>query len=219
MKNYFIYLLIVLFTGITNLLIAQEKDQSQVRLSLKKTKTQHSSDLYHLTEIKGIDKAELNLYAMEYSEYNIPNKQICMQFELYTKNNSGCGSSKAKKITYAYVDEQEYPEVIVVITNLLSDLANKHKSEKQGSFSYTTNDGIKFGFLLTPQKACAFIEISENNTISRIEFSNPSKFYNELNKMFDIATKKLYLPANAQKLKNVKKQKGDNSKEIIIDDI
>lgn len=199
---------------------AQGNDRSIIRGVLNKDKTIHSSDIYSLSNLKGEDKAELGLFAIEYSEYNVPNKLIALQFELHIESNiPGETTAKASNFYYGYIDENEYPEVTVVITTIIDDLKSRLDKDKHGSISYITNDGICFGYIFTNEKELAFIELHENNIKVKAEFSNPLKFFEELHKQIDKATKKLYLPENVEKLKNVKKSKDEETKDVIIDDI
>jgi len=220
MKKSSVCLLIFVFIMSFNSLLGQNNSQSKIRAALNKVKTLHSYDIYHLSEVKGEEKSELNLFAIEYSEYNVPNKLTSIQFELNLETNiPGETTTKASSNYYGYIDEDEYPEVTLAITNLMEDLNDRDEKNTYGSITYITKDRICFGYILTHEKEFAFVELVENNIKIRADFSNPLKFFQALSEQLDIATKKLYLPENAEKLKNAKKSKQGDAKDVIIDDI
>lgn len=217
--NKFVITLICLV--VSSFILNAQGTSSKISQTLQKSKTLHTSDLWHVIETKGEDKSVLNLFAAEYSEFNIPSKLIGLQFELYIETTLPAeSSSKLSNKFYSYIDENEYPEAILALNNLISDLNNRVKDEKDGEAFYITQDGIKIGYRLSPESEIAYIELNSLSSPKRAEFSNPLKFLQEINNVMDIVSKKLYLPENAEKLKNAKKQKQQEEvKDVIIDDI
>jgi hypothetical protein len=77
--------------------------------------------------------------------------------------------------------------------------------------------GIKIG-TITILKDSRYISISAGQIEVRNESTSPDDFFATLKQQFDIASKELYLPENAEKLKKAKKGSGE-AKDVNINDL
>ncbi len=198
---------------------AQNTQSSKIRESLNMPHVLHSMNSWYLYQIRGSNKTELTLEAVEYSELNSQNKITGIQLELFLE--PGYISESAPIINkhyFAYIDESEYPELTLALNKILSNYKARKKEEKHGSLVYTTIDGITFGYRYNRENNIAYVSFPSKNGEVKFEFPDPVKIFQVLHNKLDIATKKLYLPENIEKIKKAKKTKQEK-KDVIIDDI
>lgn len=193
--------------------------ESKIARELTSVQTIHNIESWQLIAIKGINKVELVLEAIEYS--SATNSEILKGIEVKLIPESLASSSdvtKSMKLFEAFIDQAEYAEVMVVINKMSADFKKRSSIKKRGSQLYTTKGGIKFGYIYSDRKEVGLISILFNDSEIYAEFSNIDKFFIDLRTNIDIASKELYLPENAEKLKNAKKS-NQEVKDVIIDDI
>lgn len=179
----------------------------------------HTTNTWQLNQDKGENKAELTMDAVEYTAIGTSThlSGIILQLKFETPINAD-GSAKSNQYYYAYIDEDEFPEFILVLNNFKDDIINRKKDKRYGSLTYITNDGIKIDYQYKPDYEKVFVTFLKSSTVVNAEFNNNEKFFSTWKDQIDIASKKLYLPENAEKLKKAKKGDSD-AKDVKIDDI
>lgn len=194
--------------------------QSEVQQVLKNKKVIHTYDIWKLVNIKGEDKTQVTINAISYNELHIPDGKLAIQFDLLIESSMVTDPTVQKEQNYfKYIDKKEYAEVKLAVSEIKKNYISRKKSEQFGSINYITQDGINIGFRYTDGQNIAYIEYLLKNGQTVIgEFSNPENFFNTLHEQLDSASKQLYLPENAAKLKNAKKSHQE-VKDVIIDDI
>lgn len=184
---------------------------SKISAELNKKQITHSIDSWQIESIKGDNKVEFLIEAVTYSALNSTNSLNGIRITLLQYID------KANKYTI-YIDDIHYSEIMVVINQMLTDYKKKVLNNRHGSMAYTTLNGIKFGFNYTEQKDEAYLSILHNQSEITCEFSSIDTFLNQFLNNINIASKHLYLPENAEKIKNVKKS-NQEVKDVIINDI
>jgi len=105
-----------------------------------------------------------------------------------------------------------------MLNSFKDDIISRKKDRRYGSLTYISNDGVKFDYQYKPDYEKIFITFSKGTSPVTAEFAGSEKFFIEWHDQFEIASKKLYLPENAEKLKKAKKGDGE-TKDVNIDDI
>lgn len=192
--------------------------QSKISEAIIKKQTTHVLDIWEINKVDAENNLELYIDAVKYSAVNSSESLKAVKFTLISESNSDDNAAKTASEFEAYLDETEYPEVLVVVNQIIADIKSKETRNLMGSIIYTTKGGIKFGHIISSSKEIAFISLLYSNAEIRAEFSNAEKFYEDLKKHLEIASKDLYIPENLEKLKKVKKS-NQEAKDVIIDDI
>lgn len=222
MKN----LLFAAFTGICFVvsLNAQEvvykhTPSTLIGKELQKNKVVHSIDLYHIEELKGVKKGKSLFEAVIYSPTNSTTIYKGMKVSIVNENKvHGYGSVKPFDQMEVYVDENEYPELLVAINQIFNQLYTKEAKKQLSSMHYSTADGLTIGYLVNEKKNVGFIGISQESAKIMCEYSNARDMLLDLKNILDILQKELYKPENLEKMKNAKKSK-QKAKDVNIDDI
>lgn len=191
---------------------------SQISKALVNAQVIHQIDLWDIADESAENKMDVFFEAVQYSAKN--NSEIKKGFKITFISTSGDedGAAKSSSEFEAYIDESEYPGVIVAINQIINDINKRDANDKKGSMTYITNSGIKIGYLIGSNKEIAFISMLYSNAEIKAEFSSPDNFFEEFKEYIEIASKDLYLPENLEKLKKVKKSTQE-AKDVIIDDI
>ena len=193
--------------------------ESKIATELKKIQTIHTLESWQLTALKGINKMELLLEAVDYRAENSTTNLKGIKVKLIPESLTSISDvTKSMLLFEGFIDNSEYAEVMVVLNKMSADFKKRNPVKKRGSMDYTTKGGIKFGFIYTESKEVGLISILYSDVEISVEFSTIEKFLNDLRTYIDIASKDLYLPENAEKLKNAKKS-NQEVKDVIIDDI
>lgn len=217
------YLKSILLTVFLSLLLLNNnaKGQAEIRKVLEEPETIHLLDLWQLEEFKGTEKEEFMMNAFEYKKTEGGTNLSGIQLSLLIKTEIKVDNSSTKNSNnyYAYIDETEFPKLMLTINRLYKEVKYRLRIKKYSHIFYKTKDNITIGFTFTKQKKVAFF-IFENEKVSvKCELPDPEKFFDTFYKKMDITNKKLYLPENLRKLKNVKKSKSKNVKDVNVDDI
>lgn len=224
MKKLKILIFILCISGLLpTLLIAQQYHygstlKTKLSTAQKEHKVTHINDIWQLAEFDGNDKLDILLEAVEY--HQLGENEKLRGIKLTVLDEGGAGENTAKKITeyVSYIDEVEFAEITVVLSDMIADLAKRETSEQFGSMTYISTGGIVIGFTKSKNKKVGQLGIAfENGTITA-DFSNIEKMLTEFKEQLDSVSKQLYLPANAEKQKKVKKSKQEAT-DIIVDDI
>jgi hypothetical protein len=192
---------------------------SKIADALNKKQVNHTLNTWQLEELKSDNKFTVSIDAVEYSTLNSTEKLKGLKLSFKSENvENESNAAKTLRSFEAYIDFQDYAEILVVINQLKSELAKREKANQKGSNTYITKGGIKFGYDYTASKEAAFISLLYSNAEVMVEFSNIDKFLGQFKGFVEIASKDLYLPQNSDKLKKAKKSNLE-AKDVIIDDI
>ena len=101
---------------------------------------------------------------------------------------------------------------------MLTEFKKLENDDLKATMSYITKGGVEFGFVNNDQKEVGFLAVILENAKISCEYYDIDDFLTELRDHIDIASKDLYLPENAEKLKKAKKG-SQEVKDVIIDDI
>lgn len=218
------YLKPILLTALLSsflLLTNNTNGQAKIREILEEAETIHILDLWQLEKFKGTEKEEFIMNVFEYKKPETGTMLSGIFLDLLIKTEIKVDNSSTKNSNnyYAYIDETEFPKLMLTINRLYKEVKYRLKIKKYSSLSYKTKDNIRIGFTFTEQKKVAFFIFENEKTSVKCELPDPDKLFETFYKKMDIANKKLYLPENLRKMKEVKKNKSKNTKDANIDDI
>ncbi|MBI9065689.1 MAG: hypothetical protein JEZ09_00275 [Salinivirgaceae bacterium] len=192
---------------------------SKISKALNQSQITHTLNIWEIDEQKAEDKIELIVEAVQYKAANSTDILKGVKISLFSENTSGEEkTAKTSNEFEGYIDESEYSEVLVVVSQILADIKRKTDKNSKGSMVFITKGGIKLGYIFNTKKEIAFLSLLYQNAEIRSEYSNAKKFFEEFKGYIEIASKDLYLPENKDKLKNAKKS-NQEAKDVIIDDI
>ncbi len=192
---------------------------SKISTELNNKKVTHSIDIWELDSKKGNNKMEIVIEAAKYSALNSTDILKGVKITIIPDNSiSENEIAKSSKRFEAYIDEDEYSDILVVLNQMINNYKNKEKNKTKGNMVYTTAGGIRIGFNYTENKKVGYLSIMYSESEISCEFSDIKDFLSELRNNIDMASKDLYLPENTNKLKKVKKS-DQKAKDVIIDDI
>lgn len=192
---------------------------SKISTALNRAQVTHKLNIWQLDEVKSDNKFVVYFDAIEYTSLN--SQEVLKGIKITLKADNGDvdnNVAKSAKLFEAYIDQQDYADVLVVVNQLLTDLSKREKTESKGACSYITKGNVKLGFNYTQVNELAYISFLYSQAEIMAEFSNIEKFFTQFRSYIEIASKELYLPQNSEKLKNVKKS-NQEAKDVIIDDI
>ncbi|MDA3894104.1 MAG: hypothetical protein PF517_20790 [Salinivirgaceae bacterium] len=193
--------------------------KSKILTELDKKQTTHSVESWELESTKGINKVNLVIEAVKYTSQDGSNEQKGIKMILIPEYiNTDNELALSSKELVSYIDNSEYPEIIVVLNTMLNDYRKKEDNNSHGSMTYITEGNIKIGFVQTEQKEIAYLSILYSKAEVICEFSDIDDFLSELKNYIDVASKELYLPENVEKLRKAKKSNHE-AKDVIINDI
>ena len=184
---------------------------SKISTELNKKQITHSINSWQIASIEGDNKVELLIEAIKYSALNSTVNLKGLKISLLSEND-------ANKTAIIYIDDNNYSEIMVVVNQMLTDFKKKRTNGTHGSMVYTTLNGIKFGYNYTENTEVSYLSLENNQSETSCEFKEIDTFLNNFLNFINIASKDLYLPENAEKIKKVKKSNNE-LKDVIIDDI
>lgn len=210
---------LVFFTLLLNETNAQ-KTSSEIRKELKQNEVMHVLNLWQLQELKGTQKERFTINAFEYKKSNDNKSLSGIQMNLFVETEIKLENvlKKEQKDYYSYIDETEFPKIMIAVNQMLKEVKSRLKAKKYGILQYKTIDNMTYGFIFTKHKKVAFLEFNNDADKCKFELPNPEKFFDIFYKNLDMANKKLYIPANLKKIKNAKKS-NSKARDVNVDDI
>lgn len=219
MKKIFLFT-IAIIAGTT--LFAQSKfgmpPATNLSTELAKPLVMHTEKSWKLNKVNGTNKVDLIVEAVEYTSKGTPLIKGIKVTLLPESSTAGDAIALSSKEFVSYIEKAEYSEVIVVLNQMLAEFKKMDDDDIKATVSYITKGGVEFGFVNTDQKEVGFLSIVLDNAIVSCEYYDIDDFLTDLRDNIDIASKDLYLPENAEKLKKAKKG-NQEVKDVIIDDI
>ncbi len=187
--------------------------------ALELNQTIHSLSVWELARMSGENGIKLLIDAVEYKAINQTEVLKGLRMNITGKENAEADLiTKSYTNVTSYVEDNEYALVIIAIDNMMKDMKDRKLQKKFGEMNYITKGGIKIGYIYNSSKTVAYISIIAGQIEVRNESTSPDDFFATLKQQFDIASKELYLPENAEKLKKAKKGSGE-AKDVNINDL
>lgn len=192
--------------------------ETNISAELAKPLVMHTEKCWKLDKVNGTNRMDLVIEAVEYTAKGAtPLKGV--KFTLLPEGSTaGEAVAQSSKEFVSYIEKSEYSEVTVVLNQMLSEFKKMDNDDIKASMSYITKGGIEFGFINNDQKEVGFLSLVLSNAVISCEYYDIDDFLTDLRDHIDIASKDLYLPENAEKLKKAKKG-NQEVKDVIIDDI
>jgi len=192
---------------------------SKISKELNKKQITHLINSWNIVSLKGDNNILLNIDAVKYSPLKINSFIEGIRVTLMVEGNMAEKEiAKSSKFFVAYVDKEEYTDIKVVLSQMLSLFKTNKLKAQYCSMQYITKNNIKFGFDYTTNFSNGFISILYSSKEISFEMSNIEKFLDKMYSSFDIVSKKLYLPENITKTKKVKKS-DSKIEDVNIDDL
>ncbi len=192
---------------------------SKIATELSKKQVASSIEIWPLESTSGTNHVEIQIEAIKYSALTGIDELKGISFRIIPNNTGSLNDFIKTSVQFeGILDQSEYPEVMVVLKQMVEDFRKKDNAKKYGSMSYITKSGLKFGYFYNDKKEYAYVSLLYSEAEITCEFSSIDKSLTDIRNQIDIASKDLYLPENAEKLKKAKKS-NQEAKDVNIDDI
>jgi hypothetical protein len=213
------YLLCMGFSSFGQQAFIGKPNPTAISKALESVQTIHTLSVWELARLSGENEFKLLIDAVEYKATNQTEVIKSLRFNIVGKESAESDLiTKSYMNTTSYVEDNEYALVIVAIDNMMKDMKDRKSQKKFGEMNYITKGGIKIGYVYNSSKMVAYVSIIAGQIEVSNESASPDDFFETLKQQFDIASKELYLPENAEKLKKAKKGSGE-AKDVNINDL